>query len=221
MSQQVRARQLRLAVLISGTGRSLKNMIDRIAAQTLSAQICVVISSSGSAKGLQYAEEEHIPIKIFERTSFGHLNDYSDAFFDVCRFHNVDYVVMAGFVKLLIIPDDFKNRVLNIHPSIIPSFCGKGYYGNIVHAKALEHGVKVSGCTVHFVDANYDSGPIIIQKAVDVYDDDTPDTLNDRVFAAECIAYPEAIQRLAEGRVTVKGRIVKIAKPPTEDSLNF
>jgi len=96
---------------------------------------------------------------------------------------------------------------------LIPSFCGKGYYGNIVHSKALEYGVKVSGCTVHFVDQEYDTGPIILQKAVEVYEGDTPDSLNDRVFAAECQAYPEAIELLAQGRVSVKGRVVKIAPP--------
>jgi phosphoribosylglycinamide formyltransferase-1 len=121
--------------------------------------------------------------------------------------------VLAGYLRRLEIPKDFENRVLNIHPSLIPSFCGKGYYGNIVHSKALEYGVKVSGCTVHFVDQEYDNGPIILQKAVEVYEGDTPNTLNDRIFVAECHAYPEAIELLAQGRVSVKGRIVRIAPP--------
>lgn len=206
-------RKLRLAVLISGTGRSLKNIIDLIAEDRLSAEIAVVVSSTPDAKGLQYAEEEAIPIEIFERHEYANLGEFSEAIFDVCRDAYVDYVVLAGYLKLLEVPKDFHNKVLNIHPSLIPSFCGKGYYGDIVHAKALEYGVKLSGCTVHFVDENYDSGPIILQKAVEVLEDDTPQTLNDRVFKAECAAYPEAIELLAEGRVSVRGRTVRIAPP--------
>jgi phosphoribosylglycinamide formyltransferase-1 len=204
-------RKLRLAVLISGTGRSLKNLLNRISTGELSAEIAVVISSTTSAVGLQYAEEESIPIEIIERHNYPTLRAFSDPIFQVCRDKYVDYVVLAGYLKLLEIPQDFCNKVLNIHPSLIPAFCGKGYYGNIVHAKALELGVKISGCTVHFVDEHYDNGPIILQKAVDVLEEDTVNTLNDRIFDAECIAYPEAIELLAEGRVTVQGRTVKIS----------
>ncbi|MDR2170319.1 MAG: phosphoribosylglycinamide formyltransferase [Planctomycetaceae bacterium] len=212
-------RKLRLAVLISGTGRSLKNLINRISTGELSAEIAVVISSTPSAIGLQYAEEEAIPIEIIERHSYATLRAFSEPVFQVCREKYVDYVVLAGYLKLLDIPQDFHNKVLNIHPSLIPAFCGKGYYGNIVHSKALEMGVKISGCTVHFVDAHYDNGPIILQKAVDVLEGDTANTLNDRIFDAECIAYPEALELLAEGRVTVQGRIVKIA-PKTNKKIN-
>ena len=205
------AKKLRLAVFISGTGRTLKNLLERILSEQLSAEIVVVVSSVSNVVGLQYAEEESIPVEIVERCQYGSLTEFSEANFDVCRAARADYVVLAGYLRRLEIPNDFENRVLNIHPSLIPSFCGKGYYGNIVHSKALEYGVKVSGCTVHFVDQEYDNGPIILQKAVEVYEGDTPNTLNDRVFAAECHAYPEAIELLAQGRVTVKGRIVKIA----------
>lgn len=219
----VRKKKLRLAVLISGTGRSLHNFLDRIARNELSASIVLVVSSTPYARGLQYAEEEAIPVEIYERNDFGSLSSFSEAIFDACREKYVDYVVLAGFLKLLHIPEDFENKVLNIHPSLIPAFCGKGFYGDIVHAKALEAGVKISGCTVHFVDESYDSGPIILQKAVPVYDNDTPQTLNDRVFEAECVAYPEAIDLLAEGRVTVQGRTVKITPDETEngDDIDF
>ena len=205
------AKQLRLAVFISGTGRTLKNLIDRIRAEQLSAEIVVVVSSVANVVGLQYAEEESIPIEIIERCHYESLNEFSEANFSVCRAARADYVVLAGYFRRLEIPKDFESRVLNIHPSLIPAFCGKGYYGNIVHAKALEYGVKISGCTVHFVDQEYDTGPIILQKSVDVYEGDTPNSLNDRVFAAECQAYPEAIELLAQERISVKGRIVKIA----------
>ncbi|GHT21097.1 phosphoribosylglycinamide formyltransferase [Planctomycetales bacterium] len=204
-------KKIRIAVLISGTGRTLKNFIERIQSNKLSAEIVVVIASAANLVGLQYAEEESIPVEIIERSQYDSLSEFSEANFNVCRSYQADYVILAGYFRLLQIPKDFENRVLNIHPSLIPAFCGKGYYGNIVHSKALEYGVKISGCTVHFVDQEYDNGPILLQKAVEVYEDDTPDKLNDRVFAAECQAYPEALEMIAEGRVSVKGRKVKVA----------
>ena len=207
----MRKKKLRLAVLLSGTGRTLKNFIEQIESGKLSAEIPVVISSEANASGLQYAEEEgSMDIEIVERSRYNTLHDFSEANFEICRRNRVDYVVLAGYLKYLDIPKDFENRVLNIHPSLIPSFSGQGFYGNIVHTKVLEAGVKISGCTVHFVDQEYDKGPIILQKAVEVKDNDTPDSLNARVFEAECVAYPEAIELLAEGRVSVHGRIVKI-----------
>ena len=213
-------KKLRLAVFISGTGRTLKNLIDRIRAEQLSAEIVVVISSVANVVGLQYAEEESIPVEIVERGQYESLSEFSEANFSICRATRADYIVLAGYLRHIEIPKDFENRVLNIHPSLIPSFCGKGYYGNIVHSKVLEYGVKISGCTVHFVDQEYDSGPIILQKAVEVYEGDTPNTLNDRIFAAECQAYPEAIELLAQERVTVKGRIVKIVPPKDQKRTN-
>ena len=215
------AKKLRLAVFISGTGRTLKNLIDCIRAEQLSAEIVLVVSSVSNVVGLQYAEGESIPIEIIERCHYENLHEFREANFGICRAARVDYVVLAGYLRRLEIPKDFESRVLNIHPSLIPAFCGKGYYGNIVHSKVLEYGVKISGCTVHFVDQEYDAGPIILQKAVDVYEGDTPNTLNDRVFAVECQAYPEAIELLAQGRISVKGRIVKIAPPQDQKHGDF
>ncbi len=119
-------------------------------------------------------------------------------------------VVMGGFLKRVTIPEDFTNRVTNIHPALIPAFCGRGYYGHRVHEAVLEYGAKLSGCTVHFADNQYDHGPVILQKAVPVLDDDTPESLAARVFEAECEAYPEALQLIADGRVRVEGRRVRI-----------
>ena len=205
------ARKLPIAVLISGTGRSLKNLIDKINAGELDADIRVVIASTSRAKGLQYAEKARIPIEIIERTGFNSADDFSKAVFDRCSEADVDYVIMAGYLQLLPIPESFNNKVVNIHPSLIPSFCGKGFYGHRVHEAALDYGVKVSGCTVHFVNNKYDNGPVILQKTVPVLDTDTAETLNDRVFyEAECVAYPEVIQLLAEGRVSVQGRRVTV-----------
>ncbi|GHT15689.1 phosphoribosylglycinamide formyltransferase [Planctomycetales bacterium] len=206
-------KKLRIAVLISGTGRTLKNFIECIRSGNVTAEIAVVISSISNVVGLQYAEEESIPVEIIERSRYNSLTEFSEANFNVCRSYQVDYVILGGYLRLLEIPKDFENRVLNIHPSLIPSFCGKGYYGNIVHSKVLEYGAKITGCTVHFVDQDYDRGPIILQKAVDVYEDDTADSLNDRVFAAECQAYPEALELIATGRVSIKGRKVKTIPP--------
>ena len=117
---------------------------------------------------------------------------------------------MGGFLQLIAIPDDFRNRVMNIHPSLIPAFCGKGFYGERVHEAVLAMGVKVSGCTVHFTDNEYDHGPIILQRTVEVRDDDTVETLFARVFEQECEAYPEAIRLFAEGRLRVEGRRVRV-----------
>ena len=117
---------------------------------------------------------------------------------------------MGGFLKRVTIPEDFANRVVNIHPALVPAFCGEGFYGHRVHEAVLEYGAKLSGCTVHFADNQYDHGPVILQRAVPVLDDDTPETLAARVFEAECEAYPEAIRLIAAGRVAVEGRRVRI-----------
>jgi phosphoribosylglycinamide formyltransferase-1 len=122
----------------------------------------------------------------------------------------VELVVMGGFLKHLLIPTDFSGRVMNIHPSLIPAFCGQGFFGRRVHEAVLEYGARISGCTVHFVDDEYDHGPIIMQRAVPVLDDDSPASLAARVFAHECEAYPEAIQLFAEGRIRVEDRRVSI-----------
>ncbi len=206
-------KKLPIAVLISGTGRSLHNLIEKIHQGTLDCEIRLVISSSKMAKGLQYAEEANIPLMVIEQNNYTTRQEFSSAVFAACRDAKVDYVAMAGYMKLLYIPPDFINRVLNIHPSLIPSFSGKGYYGNIVHQKAMDYGVKISGCTVHFVDNEYDAGPVILQKPVPVLENDTVQALNDRVFyEAECIAYPETLQLIAQGRVSVEGRRVHIAE---------
>jgi phosphoribosylglycinamide formyltransferase 1 len=202
---------LPVGVLISGTGRSLSNMIERIRAGELDCEIRLVVSSTPGAKGLQFAQQAGIPAAVFERKDFPSQDAYSQAIFDPLRSAGVAMTVLAGFIKRLTIPEDFTHRVVNIHPALIPSFCGKGFYGHHVHEAALAYGVKLSGCTVHFVDNEYDHGPVILQMAVPVHDDDTPDTLADRIFATECQAYPKAIQLIAEGRVRVDARRVRIA----------
>ncbi|MCE9555852.1 MAG: phosphoribosylglycinamide formyltransferase [Planctomycetes bacterium] len=194
-----RASRLRLAVLISGGGTTLKNFIDQIAAGKLEARIELVVSSNPAAGGLEFAAEAGIPFVVVERKDYASTAAFSQAIFAPCRAAGVDLVTLAGYLKLLAIPPDFEGRVMNIHPALIPNFCGQGYYGLKVHAAVLAAGAKESGCTVHFVDNQYDHGPIILQRTVPVKPDDTPETLAHRVFEAECEAYPEAVRRFNFG----------------------
>jgi formyltetrahydrofolate-dependent phosphoribosylglycinamide formyltransferase len=204
-------RPLPIAVLISGGGTTLRNLLERMRAGELPVTVRLVVSSSAKARGLEFAAAAGIPTRVLPRSAFASDEDYGAAVFEACRESGVSLVVMGGFLKFVPIPADFTHRVVNIHPSLIPAFCGAGMYGHHVHEAVLAHGAKVSGCTVHFVDNQYDHGPIILQRAVPVLDDDTPATLAERVFAAECAAYPEAIRSIAEGRVRVQGRRVLIA----------
>lgn len=207
---------LKLAVLISGSGRTLKNFIDLAAGGELPVEIRLVVSSSTTAGGLRFAREAGIETRVIRRpdypTSAAGDTAYGDAIFSACRDADVELVAMAGFLKLAPVPDDFVGRVVNIHPALIPAFCGRGMYGGRVHQAVIDAGVKVTGCTVHFVDNEYDAGPIIWQQPVPVFEDDTPDTLAKRVFEAEKEAYPHVLKLLAAGRVKLDGRRVTIAK---------
>ena len=205
---------IRLAVLLSGSGTTLQNLLDRIADGTLPAEVRIVVGSRPDAHGLERARKAGVPTAVVERKACSSREEFGRRIFDLCRAHQADLVCLAGFLQLLPIPEDFAGRVLNIHPALIPAFCGKGFYGHRVHEAALEAGVKVSGCTVHFADNEYDHGPIIIQRAVPVLDDDTPDTLAARVFEQECEAYPEAIKLFAEGRLLVEGQRTRILPLP-------
>jgi phosphoribosylglycinamide formyltransferase-1 len=202
---------IRLAVLISGGGTTLQNLLDHIADGRLPAQIVLVIASRRDAFGLTRAEQAGVPTAVVVPKDYVSREEFSQRIFELCRQAHVDLVCLAGFLQLIRIPEDFQARVMNIHPALIPAFCGKGYYGLHVHEAALDSGVKVSGCTVHFADNVYDHGPIILQRAVPVLEGDTPDTLAARVFAEECKAYPEAIQLFAEGKLRLEGRRVRMA----------
>ncbi len=203
-------RRLPIAVLISGGGTTLKNLLDQSRAGKLDIDVRIVVSSTPAAKGLDFAREATLPTCIVERHRCDSDESFSRPIFDVCRSHGAELVVMGGFLKFVPIPADFVNKVMNIHPALIPSFCGPGFYGLRVHQAVLESGTKVTGCTVHFVDNQYDHGPIILQRTVDVRDNDKPETLQTRVFELECQAYPDAIRLFAEGRLHVDGRRVNI-----------
>lgn len=200
----------RLAVLLSGNGSTLQNFIDRIADGRLAARIVQVISNHADAFGLERALRAAVPATVVDRREAGSREDFSSQIFGLCRTAEADLVCLAGFLQLVLVPDDFIGRVMNVHPSLIPAFCGKGYYGHRVHEAVLAYGVRVSGCTVHFADNVYDHGPIILQKTVPVEPDDTPDTLAARVFAQECEAYPEAIRLFGERRLQIEGRRVRV-----------
>jgi len=199
---------LKIAALISGTGRTLRNVFELIETGRLDAGVVLVQSSTPQARGLQYAETRAVPIDVVERRDYDSPEEFSEAVFGPCRDFGADLVVMAGYLKHVLIPTDFENRVMNIHPGLVPAFCGKGFYGHHVHEAAIKYGVKVSGCTVHFVDNEYDHGPIILQKTVPVHSDDSPDVLAARVFEAECEAYPEAVRLYGAGKIRVEGRKV-------------
>lgn len=189
----------KIAVLISGGGTTLRNLLDRQAAGTLPVEFCLVISSKSSAKGLDFATSAGIPTQVAARRSFESPEAHRDAVFGLIREHQADLVVMGGYLEHLLIPDDFENRVINIHPSLIPAFCGKGFYGLRVHQAALDFGVKLSGCTVHFVDNEFDHGPIIAQRSCPVLEGDTPESLQQRVFELECELLPEVVSSIATG----------------------
>lgn len=210
MNAPAASSRLACAVLISGGGTTLRNLIEKIRAGRLAAEIKLVVSSNAEAGGLRFAREAGIPAQVVQRRDYPSRAAFSQAIFDLCRQAGVDVVVMAGFLKQLSIPEDFTLRVLNIHPALIPAFCGKGFYGQRVHEAVLDYGAKITGCTVHFADNEYDHGPVVLQKAVPVLDDDTPQTLAARVFAAECEAYPEALNLMAQRRLRVEGRRVRI-----------
>jgi phosphoribosylglycinamide formyltransferase-1 len=174
----------KMAVLLSGSGRTLDNFHERIQNGTLHAKVEVVISNVANALGLEKAKNYGYP----EFHAVG-----NEATNEIIANYDVDLIVLAGYLKLYFPPENLKHSVLNIHPSLIPSFCGDGFYGHFVHEAVKARGCQVSGCTVHFANEVYDEGPIVVQQCVSLDDDDTPDDIADRVFAAECEAFPEAI----------------------------
>ena len=208
--RQRAATPLRIAALISGGGRTVQNVAEAIQAGKLNASIVTVISSRPGVKGLERARNLNLPSHVVNRNDCADVEAFSKAIWDIVREVRADLVCLMGFLSLISIPDDYAERVVNIHPALLPSFGGPGLYGHHVHEAVLAAGCKVSGCTVHFADQTYDTGPIIVQRKCPVLEDDTPDSLAARVFAEECKAYLEVLQLLAAGRVERKGRRVRI-----------
>lgn len=203
-------RPVRLGVLISGSGSTLQNLLDRIAAGTLPAEIAGVVSSRADAYGLERARRAGVPALTVARKAHADVDRFNDALHAALEPMNVDLVILAGFLSLFQPRARYAGRVMNIHPALIPAFCGSGFYGDKVHEAVIASGVRVSGCTVHFADDQYDHGPIILQGTVPVLDDDTPETLAARVHALERELYPDAIRLWAEDRLRIEGRRVRI-----------
>ena len=199
--------KVNLGVLVSGSGSNLQSIIDKIEKGLLDAVIKVIISNNPDAYALERAKKHNIPTVVIRHCDFGKREDFDQEMVAILKSYSVDLVIMAGFMRVLspLFLHAFPMKIMNIHPAILPSFTG-------THAqkRAAEYGVKFSGCSVHFADEGVDTGPIIIQAIVPVYDDDTEDTLGARILKEEHKIYPQAIQFYAEGRIEVTGRKVRI-----------
>ena len=197
---------LKLAVCVSGGGTTLQNLVHSVRSGELDAEIVRVVASGRTCGAIGRADAAGVPHSVVASADYGSPEAYGEAVFAACE--GADLVLLAGFLKRVAVPERWRWRTLNIHPSLIPAFSGAGYYGRRVHQAALDRGVTVSGCTVHFVDDEYDHGPIVAQRCVPVLSDDTSETLAARVFEQECQLYPEAVRLVASGRLSVEGRRV-------------
>ena len=202
-------RPLRIAVLLSGEGTSFENLCERIDAGEVPAEIAVVIASKEKAGGLRRAERRGIPAVAVPRRAFATGAAFNDALHAELAKHDVDLVALLGFLSVFELRGKWDGKTINVHPALIPAFCGRGMYGHRVHEAVLGAGAKVSGATVHFADDHYDTGPIILQEAVPVLDDDTPESLAARVQEVERRLVPEAIRLFAAGRLRIDGRRVR------------
>lgn len=206
--------RINIAVMVSshGRGSNMQAIIDSCRNGSINGQVGVVIGTRADAPAMERARSQGIPVVEVQPKSFPSDAEYASRLLEVLAQYKVDLICLAGYMRIL--PSEvvaaYRWRIMNIHPALIPMFCGKGMYGERVHQAALEYGVKVSGCTVHFVDEEYDTGPIIVQKCVPVEEGDTPETLAARVLSQEHKAYPEAIQLFALGRLKVEGRVVRV-----------
>jgi phosphoribosylglycinamide formyltransferase-1 len=202
------SRKTRIGVLISGNGTNLQAIIDRSLAGDLQAEVVCVISNKADAFGLQRASNHNIPAVHLDYREFSGRAEYDAALVALLKQHEVDLVILAGFMRIVtkVLLDAFPHRVMNIHPALLPAFPGLD-----AQKQALEYGVKVSGCTVHFVDTGTDTGPIILQATVPVREDDTVESLSERIHVEEHKLYPAAIQLFAQGRLEVTGRRVRIS----------
>lgn len=203
-------RRLRVAVLLSGSGRTLENLVRLRDLGKLEIDLSIVIASREGVRGLEVAADEGIAAHVVSRKAYPTPAVMSARIAEVLTPHDIDLILLAGYLSQLQILPEWEGRMMNIHPSLLPLFGGKGLYGSRVHDAVLASGMKVSGCTVHLVNADYDGGPIVLQRCVPVLDDDTAASLGARVFAAECEAYPEAIRLFAQRRLVVEGKRVRV-----------
>ena len=210
-------RTKRIAVLVSGGGTNLQALIDaQRRGDIINGEIAAVIASKPGVYALERAKRANIPSYVVARKDYPDSRAMTVALVDKLKSLDIDLVVLAGFMVILTeeMVRAYPNAILNVHPALIPAFCGEGYYGLHVHERALEYGVKVSGATVHFVSEECDGGPIVLQKAVEVEENDTPETLQRRIMEqADWIILPKAVSLFCQGRLKVEGRAVRILKP--------
>lgn len=205
--------QTKIGVLISGGGTNLQSLIDIIKKGYIKGSIKLIISNKEDAYGLERGREADIE-SIFINPALYNREDYDKKLIEEFKKRDVDLIVLAGYLRILSkdFITEYREKIINIHPSLIPSFCGKNYYGQRVHRAVLEYGCKITGATVHFVDENADTGPIILQEPVRVYDDDTIESLQKRVLEAEHKIFPEAVRLYCDGKLKIEGRQVKISE---------
>ena len=205
----------RIGVLISGSGTNLQALMDAIDTGCIpNAKVVVVISNRRSAYGLERARAHGIPAECILKREFEDEEAFNRAILERLKYYGVDLVVLAGYLSILSpeVVRSYPNRIINIHPSLIPAFCGKGFYGEKVHRAVLDYGAKITGATVHFVDEGTDTGPIILQRPIEVKEDDDVHSLAARVLEVEHQLLPEAVRLFVEGRLAVEGRKVRILK---------
>ena len=201
---------LRVAVLLSGDGSSLENLLDHIDSGDVDAEVVVVVSSKEKAFGLTRARRRGIPAVAVSRRKHPDRVEFNDLLHAALAPYDVELVALLGFLSLFELRGKYDGRTINVHPALIPAFCGEGFYGRPVHEAVLASGVKLTGATVHISDDRYDEGPILLQEAVPVLEDDTVETLAERVQEAERRLVPRAVQLFAEGRVRVEGQRTRI-----------
>ena len=202
-----------LVVVTSSGGASMQNLIDLIALGQLPARIRAAVITRLGVGAIDRAVRAGVPHFVIQRKLYGSPEEFSRPLFEVCDDVGADLVCLAGCLSLVAIPERYRNRVMNCHPTLLPMFGGRGMYGYPIHRAVLERGCRIAGCTVHFADESYDTGPIIVQRTCPVLDDDTAETLALRVHAEEKVAYPEAIRLFQQGRLRVEGGRVRILPP--------
>ena len=202
----------RIGMLVSGGGSNMQAVMDAISAGEIDGRIVLVVSDQPGAYALDRARAAGVDTAVIKPSAYPSRVEFSQALADCLRAAGVELVVMAGFMRVVTreLTGAFAGRLINIHPALIPSFCGPGFYGHHVHEAVLAYGVKVSGCTVHFVEEDVDAGPIIVQRAVPVLEGDTPETLAARVLVEEHRALPEAVRLFCAGRLKIEGRVVHV-----------
>ncbi|MEE3181621.1 MAG: phosphoribosylglycinamide formyltransferase [Planctomycetota bacterium] len=203
----------RLGVLFSGGGRTVENLAQNIVEGSLQAEIAVAISSHAGAGGVERAAKYGVRTEVLDYREHG--SELSARINEVLEEEKVDWVLLAGFIRYYEVPGSYRNKVLNIHPSLLPDFGGKGFYGMKVHQAVIEAGAELSGCTVHLVNDEYDEGPIIVQRAIALEPGETPESLASRVFEQECLAYPEAVMICLSGQLQIEGNRILL---PTDEN---